>query len=157
MSGNTSLHEGKIVNARMIMEQQGAIMNNERLVVLLNAKQAAGLSSRQWASNSAGFFRDSPDLSNPHFSQALSGYLGCDFIVTEFLGHDYTGSYDAVYVIAKDAVKMGIYQDLQFRVDELPQYQNTPVQLKADLSIGCVRFWDEKVVQIACNPTLTYT
>lgn len=158
MSGNTSLHEGKIAQAKQIMQQQFALRPGEELIIVGNATQFAGLASRIFASNSAAWFnRKNPNPDETMFDDQLDGFMNARFIQYELTGKDNTGSYDAVYAFTRRAIKLAIYSDLDFRVDELPVIQGTPLQIKAGISIGVVRMWDEAVVQIACNPTITYS
>jgi hypothetical protein len=158
MSGNTSLHEGKIISAVQVMKSQGAILPGEQPIVIGNSKQFAALKSRVFMSNAAGYFdRQVKDELGGMFDRDLDGFLGARYIVYENCGNDNTGSYDAVYVITKRAIKLAMYADLDFRVDEMPQIQGTPVQVKAGLALGTVRMWDEAVIQLACNSTVTFS
>lgn len=146
MSGDTGLHEGKVIQARQKMETAYAIMPNERLVVLAPAKQIAGMRSRSFSQQGAAFFSGNPYVDN---------LLNVEFVPHEGLGVD--GSSDQIaFVMPQTAIKLGIWQDVKFssalRIDKA----GDPLQLKANMSIGAVRMFEEKVVRILCDPAVAY-
>lgn len=156
MTGNTSLHEGKILQAIQLMATAHANDDGEMPIVVGNAKQFSGLRSRILAQPGAGWFQKSlPDLHDARIDGSLDGFLGCRYIQYEGLPA-YASGYDSVIVMLPKAIKLGIYSDMMFRVDELPAVQGTPTQIKANITLGAVRFYEEAVVQIECNQTLTY-
>jgi len=156
MSGNTSLHEGKILQAKQLMESARANEMGDMPIVVANAKQLAGLHSRSLANPGAGWFQKNlPDMNSARVYQALDGYLGCRYVQYENLGL-VTAGVDRVLIFLPKAIKLGIYSDLKFRVDELPQTQGTPTQIKANISLGAMRFYEEAIVEIACAATLAY-
>jgi len=99
----------------------------------------------------SGDFRSSRPLEGPGIEQGLSGYLGITFIGYEGTGVD--GSSDElVYVFTDDAIKLGIFHPLTVDIDRLPTKSMNPDGLSVFESIGATRMYEEKVVQIACDP-----
>lgn len=99
----------------------------------------------------SGDFRSSRPLEGPGIEQGLSGYLGITFIGYEGTGVD--GSLDElVYVFTDDAIKLGIFHPLTVDIDRLPTKSMNPDGLSVFESIGATRMYEEKVVQIACDP-----
>ncbi len=146
MSGDTGLHEGKIIQARQKMETAYAIAPNEMLFVLAPAKQIAGMMSRSFSQSGAAF-----RAGNPYLDQLLN----VQYIPHEGLGID--GSSDQnVYVMPKSAVKLGVWQDVQFRADERIDKAGAPTQLMANMSVGAVRMFEEKIVRVLCDPAVAY-
>jgi hypothetical protein len=81
--------------------------------------------------------------------------MGFRYIQYEDLGVD--GSSDQyVYVVLKKAVKMAVYSDIAVRTGVDDQIQGSPTFLKANMTIGAVRMWEEGLVRILCDPTPTY-
>lgn len=156
MSSSTSLHEGKLAQALKLMQAAYSLRPGEEFFIIGNANQLAGLRQRVLVSNSAGWFqKNMPDVSIPFFDRALDGFMGGRFVQYEGVGLA-GGTDEAVYVLTRRAVKLAIYSEIDFRVDELPAVQGTPTQIKAGISLGAVRMWDEAVIQIACAATLAY-
>jgi len=156
MSGNTSLHEGKILQAKQLMESALANEMGDMPIVVANAKQLAGLHSRSLANQGAGWYQKNlPDINSIRIYPGLDGYLGCRYVQYESLG-EVTTNVDRVLVFLPKALKLAIYSDMKFRVDELPSVQGTPTQIKANISLGAMRFYEEAIVEIACASTLAY-
>lgn len=156
MSGDTGLHEGKIAKAIEILQSNYSLAQGDEIFVVAPAKQLSGLRSRIFASNAAGWFQKNlPDLHVPNLDSSLDGFMGCRFIQYENTGVD--GSSDQkVFVLLRKAVKMAVYEDIQFSVTERPAKKGTPTLMKAGMVIGSVRMWEEGVVRILCDPTPLY-
>jgi hypothetical protein len=99
----------------------------------------------------SGDFRSGRPLEGPGIDAQLSGFLGITFIAYEDTGVD--GSADElVYVYTDDAVKMGIFHPLTVEIDKLTERTLNPDGIAVYESIGATRMYEEKVVQIACDP-----
>jgi hypothetical protein len=99
----------------------------------------------------SGDFRSGRPLEGPGISQALSGFLGITFIEYEETGTD--GSSDElVYVFTDDAVKLGIYDPLTVKIGPDPTRVGDPDVISTTEAIGATRMYEEKVVEIACDP-----
>ena len=146
MSGNTGLHEGKIIQARQKMETAYGIAPNEMLFVLAPAKQIAGMMSRSFSQSGAAF-----RAGNPYLDQLLN----VQYIPHENLGADGSSDHN-VYVMPKTAIKLGVWQDVQFRADERIDKAGAPTQLMANMSLGAVRMFEEKIVRVLCDPAVAY-
>lgn len=146
MTGDTGLHEGKLIQARQKMETAYAIAPNELLFVLAPAKQIAGMMSRSFSQQGAAF-----RAGNPYLDQLLN----VQYIPHEGLGVDGSSDQNA-YVMPKSAIKLGVWQDIKFRADERLDKAGAPTQLMANMSVGAVRMFEEKVVRILCDPNVAY-
>lgn len=156
LTGDTGLHEGKLAKARQLLTTNYALSHGDQIFVIAPAMQLAGLTARALATNSAGFFqRNLPDFSAPMLDRALDGFMGMRFVHYENTGVDASAD-QYVYVFIKRAVKLGIWEDVGFRIDDIPLKKGNPVQLKANMAIGAVRMWEEGVVRILCDPTPLY-
>lgn len=146
MTGDTGLHEGKIIQARQKMETAYAISSQEMLYVLAPAKQIAGMMSRSFSQSGAAF-----RAGNPYVDQLLN----VTFVPYEGFGVD--GSSDQIaYVMPKSAIKLGIWQDIKFRADERLDKAGAPTQLMANMALGAVRMFEEKVVRVLCDPSVAF-
>jgi hypothetical protein len=156
LTGDTGLHEGKLQKAKQLLTTNYALGHGDQIFVVAPAIQLAGLTARALSTNCAGFFQRSlPDFNNPMLDRALDGFMGMRFVQYENTGVD--GSSDQyVYVFIKRAMKLGVYEDVTFRIDDLPLKKGNPVQIKANMAIGAVRMWEEGVVRILCDPTPLY-
>ncbi len=156
LTGDTGLHEGKFAKALQILQTRYALMPGDEIFCAAPAIQLAGLRHRVLASDGAGWFQKNlPDVNNPFLDSSLDGFMGIRFIQHEGLGVD-SNSDHKVFVYVRKAMKLGIFTDLSVRVDELPQKKGTPTQIKAGLTLGSVRMWEEGVVRILCDPTPLY-
>jgi hypothetical protein len=156
LAGDTGLHEGKLAKALQILQTRFALSPGDEIFCVAPAIQLAGLRHRVLVANGAGWFQKNlPDVNNPFLDSSLDGFMGIRFIQHEGLGVD--GSSDQnVYVFVRKAMKLGIFTDLSVRVDELPQKKGTPTQIKAGITLGSVRMWEEGIVRILCDPTPLY-
>lgn len=146
MSGDTGLHEGKIIQARQKMETAYSIAPNEELVVLAPAKQIAGMRSRSFSQQGAAFFAGNPYVDN---------LLNVQYVPFEGFGVD--GSSDQIaYVMPKSAIKLGIWQDIKFSAAPRVDKAGDPLQVKANMALGAVRMFEEKIVRVLCDPAVAY-
>lgn len=153
MSGNTSLHEGKILQALTNFETNYA--DGEEMFVIGHARQLNGLRSRVLSNPGAGFFQQSaPTVALPGIVSSLNGFCGMNYIVYNDIPQ--VSSNDAVYVVTRSAIREGVWRDLEIRTTPRDDLKDHPMQMTASMAIGAVRMYEEKVVRILCNPTITY-
>jgi hypothetical protein len=77
--------------------------------------------------------------------------MGFQFVRYESLSTD-ASSDQLVYCFSRNAVGLAIGQDINVKISERPD-KNYSTQVYTELSVGATRVEDEKVVEIACDPT----
>ncbi len=157
LTGDTALHEGKILQAMRKLQQAQVDVGREQVFVVGSAKQLLNLRSRlNTLGKSRQDFMGTTPMRIPGLDASLTGLYGLTFIHLEMLAD--ADQVDAnldeyVYVFAKSAVKMGIFSPFEVRVNERVDLVKNPIQLMVSETIGCVRMDEAKVVRIACDPT----
>lgn len=97
-------------------------------------------------------FRTKNVLDVPGVVGGINGYLGLTYIAYE--DTDLVNTTDeTVYVFPKSAVKLGIRQPLAVEIMKDTSRVGNPETIAAYEDIGAVRMFEEKVIQIACDPT----
>lgn len=144
-AGDKGLTPGKLMKAKTIMEQRYVTGD---LVVIAPAGQIGNVLAHARASS--GDYVAARPLESSGFQQALSGYLGLNFISYEETGVD-SSSDELVYVVSRNALKLGQRQQLQIRVENRTDLVNVE-QIKGIMDLGAVRMFEEAVVEIACDP-----
>ena len=148
-TGDVALTVSKLKKAKVVIRESFGMGANERLHCVGPTGQIMNLTTATETVSSD--FRVNKPLEGPGVVSGLSGYLGFDFIEYEDTGVD--GSADElVYVYTEDAVKMGIYIPLTVEVEKITTKTTNPDSLSVYEAIGATRMWEEKVVQIACDP-----
>ena len=155
LTGDTGLHEGKILNAINKLQASYALQPGDRPVVIAPAIQLTGLKSRAFKGSNAALFHSAPDVNIPMADKALSGFLGCEYIQYQNTGVD-ASSDQYVYIVLPQALKLAIYEDLTFRTKVREEKKGNPTLMKANMTVGAVRMWEEAVVRVLCDPTPTY-
>jgi len=144
-AADSNLTIGKLRRALSLLESNEDIMEGEPLVCVLNAnaKQALLRSTEMTSSD----FNTVKALVNGE----LNTFLGMEFCRTELVRQD-GSSYNRIIVMPKSALKMAIAQDISAKVDSIPhKFHN--YQVLVEMSVGATRMWEEKVVEIKCDPT----
>lgn len=155
LTGDTGLHEGKILLAIQKLQTAYALEAGDEIFVVGPAVQLVGLKARAFAGNNAGLFQSGPNVNLPMADRALQGFLGATFIQYENTGVD--GSSDQyVYVFTRRALKFAVMDDVSFRAKIREEIKGNPTLLKSNMTVGAVRMWEEAVVRILCDPTPTY-
>ena len=145
-AGDKGLTPGKLMKASKLLKQNYA---RGEMVVIAPAGQIANVLAHARAAS--GDYVSARPLESAGFEQALSGYLGMNFISYEETGVD-ANSDELVFVVSREAVKIGERKPLQIHVDRLVNHVAVPEQIQAVLDMGAVRMYEEAVVQIACDP-----
>lgn len=96
-------------------------------------------------------FRMGTPLEGPGVVKGVSGFLGITFIAYEETGVD-SNSDELVYVLNKDAIKMGIFEPLNVEIRQDTSLKTNPDTLSVYEACGAVRMYEDFVVQIACDP-----
>ncbi len=156
MTGDTGLHEGKLINMKRRLLSNYSLRPGDEIFVIAPAIQLAGLHTRVLLNPGAGFFQKNlPDVNHPMLDRGLDGFLGCRFVQYEDTGID--ASLDQyVYMFLRKAVKLGFWQDVKFTQTIIDTAAGDPVQFKANMALGAVRMWDEAVMRALCDPTPLY-
>lgn len=156
LTGDTGLHEGKILQAINKLQQSYALEPGDEIFVVAPSIQLTGLKARALRSGNAALFqRNLPDIHIPRADQALQGFLGCTFIQYEDTGVD--GSSDQyVYIFTRKAIKFAVIDDLTFHSMIQYDVKGNPTLHKCNMTVGGVRMWEEAIVRVLCDPTPTY-
>jgi hypothetical protein len=141
----SNLTIGKLREALKKLRAAEAIMEGETPVVVLNASAENAL-LRTTEVTSADY-----NAVRALVNGELNTFLGMEFCRTERVLQD-TNSYDRIIVMPKSAVKMAVASDISAKVEQIPhKFYN--YQVLAEMCAGAVRMWEEKVVEIKCDPT----
>jgi hypothetical protein len=100
-----------------------------------------------------GDFNRKNVLDVPGIIPGLQGYLGLNFIAYEETDLVNTSD-ETVYVYPKSAVKLGVRKPLAVKMGEDFTRTGNPEYISAFEDIGAVRMFEEKVIQIACDPNV---
>lgn len=147
-AGDKGLTPGKLMKAAKLLDQNYARKRGP-YVVIAPAGQIANVIAHARASS--GDFRTIRPLESPGLEAALEGYLGMHFIQFEETGVNGDAD-ELVYVVDMDAVKVGVRQDLTTKLAPRVDKVGHPQQLHSFFDMGCVRMFEEAVVEIACDP-----
>lgn len=144
-AANSHLTIGKLREALRILEANEAIMDGEPLVCIYNAKAKNSL--LQTTEVTSADFNTVRALTNGQ----LNSFLGMEFVRTELVRQD-GSSYDRVIVMPKSAIKMAVASDISAKVEQIPhKFYN--YQVLVEMCAGATRMWEEKVVEIKCDPS----
>ncbi len=148
-TGDVGLTISKLKLGKTLIRENFGMGANERLFCVAPTRQIMNLTTATETVSSD--FRVNKPLEGPGVVSGLSGYLGFDFIEYEETGVD--GSSDELaYVYTEDAIKMGIFIPLTVQVEKITTKTTNPDSLAVFEAIGATRMWEEKVVEIACDP-----
>lgn len=148
-SGDVELTPGKLRKAIAKLGESYVDVTREDVFVVAPMDQLMNLSTFDEVISAD--YRATKPLEIPGLVKGLDGYLGLRYIAYESTGTD-SNSDDKVFVFPKSAVKLGIRQALTVKANELPERKGNPVGLTAFFDAGAVRMFEEKVIEIACNP-----
>jgi|TARA_S200002703_G_scaffold156551_1_gene162431 hypothetical protein len=159
-SGDVGLTIGKLIEARRILGSGEAddydIGGRPNMFVVANAKQLAKLltdTSLGGSSGSGGISAASADFNSVRalVSGELDTFMGFQFIRSERTTTD-GNSDDQVIAFHRDGIGLCLWEDVRARITERADKRfSTYVYL--NMTIGSVRLEEERVVEIACDPT----
>lgn len=149
-SGDVGLTPGKLKAAISLLGTAYVDVSKEDVFCVGPMKQLMKLAT--YSEVTSDDFRNKKPLNIPGVVSGINGYLGMTYVAYEGFGVD--GSSDElVYVFPRSAIKLGIRQDLTVKAAEDFTRAGNPTSLSAWIDLGAVRMYEEKVIQIACDPT----
>ncbi len=153
LSGDTGLHGGKLKLAKRKFMANHVDVSRQDLIVVLNSKQATNLLSRmeQDGATRKDYLSKTP-LNIPGIDLALDGYIGMRFVVYEDTSVN-GDSDENVFVLTKDAVKLGVWRPVSGEINRRVDLEMSPEEVVHNMVIGAVRMDELQIVRIACDPT----
>ena len=148
-SGDVGLTSSKLKLAKTLMAENYGSQPNERLICIAPERQIMNLTTEN--QQVSGDFRSSRPLESPGVVQGISGFMGIDFISYEDTGTD-ASSDERVYLLTHDAIKLGIYLPLTVEIKEDTTLTTNPDTLAVYEAMGATRMYEQKVVDILCDP-----
>jgi hypothetical protein len=141
----------KIKSALKILGENEVDIERDELVCIAPQSQLMALSLEDQVV-SADYRGKKPLEGSPGMDTQLSGYMGITFIRYEET--DLVNTTDETcYIYPKNAIKLGIRQPLKIEVEKDTTLVGNPDTLSATEDLGAVRMYEEKVIQIACDPS----
>ncbi len=153
VTGDTGLHGGKLKSAKRLLAAAHVDTSRQELFVIGNAKQFTNLLSRnEQDGNTRKDMLSKTPLNIPGLELALDGYLGMRFICYEDVGID-ANLDEYVYVLTRDAIKLGIWKDVNVEIDRWTHIEMSPDVVVSSMVLNAVRMDESQIVRIACDPT----
>ena len=144
-AANSHLTIGKLREALRLLESNEAIIDGEPLVCIFNAKAKNSLLQTTEITSS------DYNVVKALVGGQINSFLGMEFCRTELVRQD-GSSYDRIIVMPKSALKMAVASDISAKVDSIPhKFHN--YQVLVEMCVGATRMWEEKVVEIKCDPS----
>lgn len=149
-SGDVELTSGKLKKAvALILANHGAA-SNERLVCVAPIDQIMNLSTE--AEQISGDFRATKALDGPGIVKGLSGYMGIDFIAYDEQILVNGAAKERIFLYSESAIKLGIFEPLTVEIDRAVERAGNPDILSVFEAIGATRMYEEKVIEVLCEP-----
>ena len=149
-TNDIGLTPSKLKEAIKLLGEQYVDVGREPVFVIGPMNQLMKLSVNTEVTSAD--FRTKNVLDVPGVVGGINGYLGLTFIAYEETDLINTTD-ETVYVYPKSAVKLGIRQPLSVEILKDASRVGNPDTISAYEDIGAVRMFEEKVIQIACDPT----
>lgn len=147
-SGDAGLTTSKLKLALRLIKENYGMGANEEVFCAAPTKHIMNLTTE--AQQVSSDYRSGKPLEGPGIN-ALSGFMGITFIEYEDTGTDASGD-EYVYVYTASALKFGHFLPLTVEFVKNINLEGNPDSLSVYEAIGCTRMYEEKVVQIACDP-----
>lgn len=148
-SGDVALTVGKLKKALALLGEDHVDVSRETVYCVAPMAQLMNLATE--AEVVSRDYRSSEALETKGAIPGLNGYLGITFIAFENTGTD-SNADELAYVYPESAIKVGIRKELTVTAHEDFTRTGNPTILSAFVDLGAVRMFEEKVIQIACNP-----
>ena len=145
-AGDKGLTPGKLLSALRLLKQNYV---SSDFVVIAPAGQLANVLAHARASSAD--FRSARPLESGGLETALTGYHGMNYVHYEETGVD-SNADELVYVVARNAVKIGERMPLTTKLAPRVDIVGHPQQLHTLFDMGATRMYEEAVVEIACDP-----
>ena len=144
-SGDVGLTVGKLIAAKALLLGNDAVDENDQLCCVANAHQLANLLSETAVT--------SIDFNNIYalVQGSVDSFMGFTFKRYESISVD-ASSDQLIYCFHPTGVGLAVGQDINARMSERAD-KNYSTQVYTELSVGATRIEDEKVVEIACDPS----
>ena len=149
-SNDIGLTPSKLKEAIKKLGEQYVDVSREPVFVVGPMNQLMKLSTSEEVTSAD--FRTKNVLEVPGVVGGINGFLGMTYIAYEETGLVNTTD-ETVYVFPKSAVKLGIRQPLTVEILKDASRVGNPETIAAYEDIGATRMFEEKVIQIACDPT----
>lgn len=156
LSGDTMLHEGKILTALNLLQSKHVDLASEDVFIIGSSKQLTALRTRL---NTLGWSRNDFVGREPLLLRggvpALQGFNGCNFIHFETLADtdQLTSGDEYVYVTTRPAVRLGRWDAVEVSIDKDMDKRGHPDRVYAMETIGAVRMDESRIVRLTCNLT----
>lgn len=148
-TGDVGLTTGKLKKAMTLIKEQYGDEGSNRFICIAPSRQLINLTTED--QQVSGDYRVGRPLEGPGIVNGLSGFMGIDFIAYEDTGTD-GNSDEQAYLITDDAIKLGIFEGLTVEIEKDITRTGNPDVLSVFEAIGSTRMYEEKVVEIACDP-----
>jgi hypothetical protein len=141
---DSNLTIGKLRRARLLLDEQEAVMDGEPQHLILSASQMNSL-LRTTETTSADF-----NTVKSLVNGSLDTFMGFKFIVSQQIKK--TGNNRSVLAFPKSAIKFCWLDPVKGRIAERAD-KDYALQISIMASFAAVRMWEEKVVEILCDET----
>lgn len=140
----------KLKNAKKILTSAYAYDGTEPLYCIAPDSQLMALTMDDQIVSAD--YRGTKPLEGPGVDKSISGFLDITFIAYE--DTDLVNTTDqTAYLFPKSAVFMGERQGLTVKIAEDVRFPGNPDTISVTMDLGAVRAYEEKVIQIACDPS----
>ena len=159
-SGDRGLTLGKLLKAKEILGAGEAddydIAGNPNLFCVVNSKQISKMLtdfSMGGSSGNQGISAASADYNSVRalVSGEIDTFMGFKFIRTEQINVDSSAD-QLVMCFHRAGIGLAIFDDVKARISERPDKRYS-TQVYYEMTIGAARLEEERVVEIACDPT----
>ena len=145
-SASTGMTVAKVIEARRILQHYHVDMDTDPLTLVIGSKQESDLLQQVQVVSTE--FADRPILTNGRITQ----FLGFDIVVSERLSPG-TNSLRQCIAYAKSGLYLGVWKDMEVRVDQRIDLSSQPWQVYAKHMYGSTRLQLGKVIQILAADT----
>ena len=146
-AADTGLNVDKILRAKKIMQNFNVDFDQEDPFMAITPDQEEDL-LRQTQVINTDFFTN-PGNAPVLVDGRLTRFAGVNIVVSNLVQAN--ASYRLVPMWVKSGMHLGIWKDVQARVDERPDIEGVPFQLYTTLTMGSTRLEAGRVIQIECT------
>lgn len=148
-TGDVGLTTSKLKLALTLIHENYGVAPAEHIICIAPSRQLMNLSTEN-QQVSSDFVNRRP-LETPGLIAGLSGFMGISFVAYEGTGVD-GNSDELAFLFTESAVKLGIFVPLTVKYGTQPNLMTNPDSICVYEAIGATRMYEERVVQIACDP-----
>jgi len=145
-SASTGMTVAKIIEARRILQHYHVDLETDPVTLVIGSKQEADLLQQVQVVSTE--FADRPVLTNGRLTQ----FLGFDLVVSERLSPG-SNSLRQCIAYAKSGMYLGMWKDMETRMDIRVDLSSQPWQIYAKHMYGATRLQLGKVIQILAADT----